>query len=128
MGFVWQGTYLPCQTSEEGIELKKLTYLTIGGHVKYVTRGGFVVVVPVVVAVVFVVGFAPVLTVGRNVKTWPSVVIISVVLKPVGTGKVNLLQNRVPDEEVTTTPPGKVSVDTPVWVGFGRPVGRNVKV
>ena len=55
-------------------------------------------------------------------------VIISVVLKPVGTGKLKVLQKKIPEEEVTTTPPGRVSVETPVFVGFASAVGRNVKV
>ena len=66
--------------------------------------------------------------VGRNVKVSPSVVIIAVVDKPVGTGTINPLQIKLPAEEVTSTPPGKVSVSTPVSVGFGGNVGRNVKV
>jgi hypothetical protein len=50
---------------------------------------------------------------GGNVKVSPSVVMVAVVVKPVGTGTVKVPQNKVPEEEVTTTPPGKVSVDIP---------------
>ena len=53
---------------------------------------------------------------------------VSVVDKPVGTGTVNPLQIKLPAEEVTSTPPGKVSVNTSVCVGFGGNVGKNVKV
>ena len=109
---------LPSCFEGPGTEVVTGMILTMAGQVVNIIKAP-VVVVPV--------GF-PTLTVGRNVKVSPSVVTTSVVLKPVGTGKVNLPQNKVPEEEVTNTPPGRVSVDTPVCVGFGRTVGKNVKV
>ncbi len=94
--------------------------LTMDGQVVKVARTP-VVVVPVVVP-------SPPATVGRNVKIWPSVVTVSAVDKPTGTGTVNPLQIKLPAGEVTSTSPGKVSVDTSVCVGFGGNVGKNVKV
>lgn len=108
-----------------GTEVVTGIILTMAGQVVNVSKAPLVVV-PVVVPAVPV--GSPTLSVGRNVKVSPSVVTTSVVLKPGGTGKVNLSQYRVPEEEVTNTPPGKVSVDTPVCIGFGGTVGRNVKV
>src|SRR6266700_2636700 len=98
-------TGLPSCFEGPGTEVVTGRILTMAGQVVNVIKAPGVVVpvvMPVVVPVVPVV--FPTLTVGRNVKVAPSVVTTSVVLKPVGTGKVNLPQNRVPEEEVTNTP------------------------
>src|SRR5207248_1724889 len=51
--------------------------------------------------------------VGWNVKVSPSVVTTSAVVKPVGIVTVLVPHIKRPEEEVTTTPSGNVSVDTP---------------
>jgi hypothetical protein len=53
------------------------------------------------------------------VKVSPSVVSTTGVVRPVGTGTVLVPQIKIPEEEVTIWPSGKVVVDTepPVEVG-----------
>jgi hypothetical protein len=63
--------------------------------------------------------------VGEKVKISPSVVTISTVVKPVGTGTVFVPQTKKPPLEVNTTPSGRVSVRA---IPVGAPVGKNVKV
>jgi hypothetical protein len=65
---------------------------------------------------------------GGNVKVSLSVVMVAVVAKPVGTGIVKESQNKVPAEEVTNAPLGRVSNNTPLSMGLGPAVGRNVNV
>lgn len=90
--------------------------LTTGGQVLYVIKAAVVLVV--------VPDAAPALTDGKNVKVSPSVVTTAVVAKPVGTVIVLVPQIKRPEEEVTTTPSGRVSVNTwAVVVETGGPVG-----
>ena len=93
--------------------------LTTAGQVVNVTKAPVLVVVLVEVPVLL----------GENVNVSPSVVMTSFVVRPVGTGIVLVPQIKKPEEEVTTTPSGRVSVDPGAFpVETGSPVGRNVNV
>ncbi len=98
--------------------------LTTDGQVVYVIKTPVFVVVPVVVSIV-----VPVLVSGKSVKVSPSVVTTAVIVKLVGTVIKLVPQIKRPEEEVTTTPSGRVSANTEaVLVGIGNPVGWNVNV
>lgn len=94
--------------------------LTMAGQVVNVTKAPVFVVVLVEV---------PVLLGGKNVNVSPSVVMTSFVVKPVGTDIVLVPQIKKPEEEVTTTPSGRVPVNPGAFpVEAGSPVGINVNI
>ena len=94
--------------------------LTTAGQVVNVTKAPVVVVVLLEVLV---------LLDGKNVNVSPSVVMTSFVVKLVGTGIVLVPQIKKPEEEVTTTPSGRVSVNPGAFpVETGSPVGINMNI